>query len=246
MQPITIIRSLLFNLFYILWMPCIGMILFIPSLCIARIATHGVGRTWARGVMVMLRILCGIRFEIQGKEYLQREGAVLYAVKHQSAWETIIFWLLVDTPVYVLKKELLNLPVFGYYLTHKIACIAIDRKAGTSAIRTLVTAAKKHLSAKRQIIIFPEGTRRAVGAAPDYQAGIAALYAMLNIPVTPVALNAGVFWPRNAFLKKSGCITITFLPPIEAGLDRDIFMTRLQYSIEHSSNKLVESIGYKA
>jgi 1-acyl-sn-glycerol-3-phosphate acyltransferase len=243
MHVLNVFRSAIFNLFYALWMPFIGIILFIPSLFIPRIATHGVGRSWAAGVIFMLRIICGIRFEIKGKEYLKREGAMLYAVKHQSAWETVMFWLLVDTPVYVLKKELLSMPVFGYYLKHKIACIAVDRNAGTSAIRKLITGAKEHLAAARQIIIFPEGTRRAVGAQPDYQPGIAAMYAMLNVPVTPVAHNAGVFWPRNAFIKKSGVITIEFLPPIEAGLEREIFMTRLQDSIEQSSNQPIVNTG---
>jgi 1-acyl-sn-glycerol-3-phosphate acyltransferase len=122
-------RSLVFNLLYTLWMPIIGIVLFIPSMCFARIGSHGVGRTWARGVVILLRVVMGIRYEIKGNEYLQRDGAAVYAVKHLSAWETVMFWIFVDTPVYVLKQELTKLPVFGYYLRNKIACIAIDRSA---------------------------------------------------------------------------------------------------------------------
>lgn len=243
MLPIVFIRSLIFNILYTLWMPLIGIILFIPSLFIPRAGTHWIGRSWATGVMFLARIICGITYEIRGREYYKREGAMLYACKHLSAWETVVFWLLMDTPVYVLKKELLNLPVFGYYLKHKLACIAVDRDAGTKAIRALVSGAKENLAAQRQIIIFPEGTRRPVGAEPDYQPGIAALYAMLGVSVTPVAHNAGVFWPRNAFLKRSGKIIIEFLPPIEAGQDKTHFMNTLQESIEQTSNKLIEEAG---
>ena len=221
-------------------MPLVGILLFIPALFIPRIGSHGVGRTWAKGVVILLRVVVGIRYEIKGKEYLQRESATLYAVKHLSAWETVMFWIFVDTPVYVLKQELTKLPVFGYYLRKKIACIAIDRSAGASAIRTLISSSKTHLAAGRQIIIFPEGTRRNVGDTPDYQGGIAALYSALKIPITPVAHNAGLFWSRNAFLKRSGTITIEFLPPIEAGLDRADFMHRLQDTIETHSNSLLQ------
>jgi 1-acyl-sn-glycerol-3-phosphate acyltransferase len=235
------LRSLCFNILYTLWMPLVGIVLFIPAMFIPRVGSHVVGRVWARGVVILLRVILGITYEIKGKEHLQRNGAALYAVKHLSAWETVMFWIFVDTPVYVLKQELTKLPVFGYYLRKKIACIPIDRNGGLSAIKALIFASKEQLAAGRQIIIFPEGTRRHVGDAPAYQGGIAAIYSSLKVPVIPVAHNAGLFWARNAFIKKSGKITIEFLPPIEAGLSREVFMQQLQQSIETSTNSLLHT-----
>jgi 1-acyl-sn-glycerol-3-phosphate acyltransferase len=233
------LRSLFFNILYALWMPLIGIVLYVPALFIPRVGSHWVGRAWAQGVVFLLHYIMGIRYEIKGAEHLQRHGAALYAVKHLSAWETVMFWIFVDTPVYVLKQELTKMPVFGYYLRKKIACIAIDRSAGSSAIRTLISGTKLQLAAGRQVIIFPEGTRRNVGDAPDYHSGISAIYNTLKVPVIPVAHNAGLFWSRNAFIKKPGTITIEFLPPIEAGMERDAFMQRLQDTIENNTNSLL-------
>lgn len=234
------LRSLLFNTLYTLWMPFVGIVLFVPTQFFPRVGSHMVGRVWAKGVVILLRVLCGIRHEIRGTEHLRPQGAALYAVKHSSAWETVIFWTLVDTPVYVLKEELTKMPVFGYYLRKKIACIAINRKAGASAIRSLISQTKEHFAAQRQVIIFPEGTRRAVGAAPEYQNGIGVLYSSLKVSVIPVAHNAGKLWGRNAFLKRSGTIVIEFLPPIQTGLDREEFMQQLQNTIETKTNSLLQ------
>ncbi len=233
------IRSTLFNVLYMMWTPLIALLL-LPIGIIGKgnKLQRIVPIIWAKGVMFLARWVVGIRYEIRGKDYLIQDKGILYACKHQSAWETVVFWLLVDSPVYVLKKELLTIPFFGQYLNYLVHTIAVDRSAGVSALKTLISQTKDHLDAGRQVLIFPEGTRRFVDDEPDYQPGIAAMYNKLGCSVTPVALNSGVLWGRNAFLKRSGVITIEFLPPIEAGLNRKLFAQTLQDTIEEASNKL--------
>jgi len=233
------IRSAIFNLLYMFWTPFIALVL-LPIGLIGKgnKLQRVVPVIWAKGVMYLARWVVGIRYEIRGEDYMIKDRAVLYASKHQSAWETVVFWLLVESPVYVLKKELLNIPFFGQYLNYLVHTIAVDRKAGASALKSLISQTKEHLDAERQVLIFPEGTRRFVDDEPDYQPGIAAMYNKLGCAVTPVALNSGVLWGRNAFLKHSGLITIEFLPPIEVGLDRKTFAKTLQDTIEEASNRL--------
>lgn len=233
------IRSIIFNIVYILWTPLSGLA-FLPIALIFR------GRRlqrlfpsiWGGGLMFFARIILGIRYEIRGKENMVTDGPAIYAVKHQSAWETIVFWTLVKTPVYVLKKELLKIPVFGQYLQFLVHTIAVDRSAGMAALKSLISQSREHLDAGRQIVIFPEGTRKKVGAKPDYQAGITAMYGKLNSQVIPVALNSGLLWGKDAFIKKPGTIVIEFLPAIPAGLPKKEFATRLQDDIETASNRL--------
>lgn len=238
---VLLLRSTLFNMLYMFWTPFIALVL-LPVGLIGKgnKLQRVVPVIWAKGVMFLARWVVGIRYEIRGEDYLIKDRAVLYASKHQSAWETVVFWLLVDSPVYVLKKELLKIPFFGQYLNYLVHTIAVNRSAGVSALKTLISQTKGHLDAGRQVLIFPEGTRRFVDDEPDYQPGIAAMYNKLGCSVTPVALNSGVLWGRNSFVKRSGVITIEFLPPIEAGLNRKLFAQTLQNTIEEASNRLAE------
>ncbi len=192
---------------------------------------------WTRGIMVLMRVICGLTVEIRGRENIPT-GAGLIASKHQSAFETMVFHALVNDPAMVLKKELLNIPIYGWYC-RKTEMIAVDRKGHAAALKAMIAQARAALDNARQIVIFPEGTRSAVDSDLPYQPGIAALYSRLETPVTPVALNTGLFWPRKRFICRPGTLVIEFLPAIEAGLDRKAFMTRLRDDIESRTSDLV-------
>ncbi|MEQ1790010.1 MAG: lysophospholipid acyltransferase family protein [Rickettsiales bacterium] len=239
-QKIThllLIRSVAFNIAFFAW-AFISAILFIPFFVISAEATRKVGKPWAIVSLFFARIFCGIKYEVRGRENIQNIP-VIYASKHQSAWDTLIFLTLLPNMAYVLKKELLRLPFWGWYLW-RMEMIAIDRSAGASSIKQIIRDGKAALGKNRPIVIFPEGTRKKPNATPDYHAGITAMYSSLGIPVVPVALNSGIYWGKNAFFKKSGTIIIEFLPPIPAGLPKKEFIARLQNEIETASNKLIE------
>jgi 1-acyl-sn-glycerol-3-phosphate acyltransferase len=148
-----------------------------------------------------------------------------------------VFPLLLDEPAYVLKRELMSVPLFGAYLK-RCGMIAVDRQGGGPALKRMLAAARAAAADGRPILIYPEGTRTAPGQRRPYHPGVAALYGDLGLPVVPVALNSGLFWGRRSFRKRSGTITIEFLAPIAPGLPRRVFMERLQGSIEEASARL--------
>ncbi|MEQ1706014.1 MAG: lysophospholipid acyltransferase family protein [Rickettsiales bacterium] len=237
-QKITIfllIRSIAFNIAFFAW-AFISAILFIPLFATSSRASLHAGKPWADISLLLARIFCGIKYEVRGRENIQNTP-VIYASKHQSAWDTIIFLNLFPNVAYVLKKELLRLPFWGWYLW-RMKMIAIDRSAGASSIKQLIRDGKAVLAEGRPIVIFPEGTRTKPGAAPDYQSGITAMYSSLSVSVVPIALNSGKYWGKNAFFKTPGTIIIEFLPPIPAGLPKKEFIERLQEAIETASGKL--------
>jgi 1-acyl-sn-glycerol-3-phosphate acyltransferase len=156
---------------------------------------------------------------------------------HQSAWDTFAFLTFLDDGAYVIKKELTRIPIYGWLII-KAAMIPVDRTGGARALRNMVCTARARLAAGRHIVIFPEGTRTAPGTHRAYHPGVAALYSQLAVPVVPVALNSGLFWPRRAFLKRPGHIVVEILPPIPPGLPRGDFMRRLESSIEGTSARL--------
>lgn len=194
-------------------------------------------QVWGRSSVFWLRVIVGIRMEVRGLENIP-PGACLVAGKHQSFWETFAILPLVDDPAMVLKKELTYIPFFGWFI-YKFRMIPVERTAGTQALRAMLTRASEEVAAGRQVVIMPEGTRRAPDDPPDYKPGAAALYAKLGVPCVPFGLNSGLFWPRRSFLRKPGTIVISFLPPIPAGLDRKTFQSRLQTAIEGETAKLV-------
>lgn len=230
------IRSLLFNAFYYLWLvfTLSFMWLFLPL--DRRVMQRAVRFTY-RGHELALRVLCGISYECRGRENVP-EGPAIFACKHQSAWDTGVFYLLFDDPIYVLKKELLSIPFWGWY-ARKSGSIAVDRRAGASALKALVRDVERTLAGGSPVIIFPEGTRTEPGTHPPFQPGIAALYNRCRVPVVPVALNSGLFWGRRKFRKNPGKVILEFLPPMPAGLDRATFMAELQRRIEEASDRLL-------
>ncbi len=168
------------------------------------------------------------------------KGPCIVACKHQSLWETFSLYALLDDPVYVLKRELMWVPLFGWYM-RKAGLIPIDRSAGMAALARMTARARQALigDRPRQLVIFPEGTRRSPGAEPSYKPGIIHLYKKAGVPCVPLALNSGLFWPRRSLLRLPGTIVAEVLDPIPPGLDKDAFFTRLQDAIETTSARLI-------
>jgi 1-acyl-sn-glycerol-3-phosphate acyltransferase len=230
------IRSAIFNvLFYVnlVLFLVLGSWLFICP----RIWAIRALQVWARTSIWLLKVICGTKMEVRGREHIP-QGACMIAGKHQSFWETFAILPLLDDPCMVLKKELTYIPLFGWFAL-KFKMIAVERSAGSAALKKLVARAKEEKARGRQIVIMPEGTRRAPDDPPDYKPGAAALYAALNVPCVPFGLNAGLFWPRRKFLRHPGTIVIEFLPVIEAGLPRKVFQGRLEKAIEGKTRELV-------
>ena len=230
----TLIRSALFMAFF-LFVTALMAILFLPLLAAPRKATVWMARGWARATLWGLKSLAGLDWHQIGDA---PRGGVLVASKHMSMWDTLALYLALQDPAIVLKRELLRIPFYGWYVW-KAAAISIDRGAGADALRHMVHASEKVLREGRPILIFPEGTRKNPGAAPDYKPGVAGLYGQLGVPCVPVALNSGRHW--RGFWKYPGTITLEFLPPIPPGLKRRDFMAALEERIETSTNKLLES-----
>ncbi|WP_299395800.1 1-acyl-sn-glycerol-3-phosphate acyltransferase [Pelagibius sp.] len=233
----TKLRSFLFNVFFYLWTTVV-LLLGLPLMLGPRSGLYHLGRFWVRGIMAALAVLCDLRYDIRGRENLP-QGAFLVASKHQSAWDTLIYSLLLWDHSFVLKQELTWIPVFGQYLI-RAGLVPVDRAGGSKALRKMVAQAKRVAAQGRPIVIFPEGTRVAPGQQRPYHPGVAALYGQLNIPVVPVALNSGLFWGRRSFVKQPGRITLEFLPAIEPGLNRKAFLQRLEAAVEGRSRKLAE------
>lgn len=231
----TTLRSYVFLVLASIWTFGTGF-LYLPLLAgpywLHRRAIH----LWSRGIMALLAIVCDLRFRIQGGENIPT-GPAIVAAKHQSAWETVALNFVLEKPVFILKKELLWIPLIGWHF-QKAGCIAIDRSMGVQAIRAMVPATKAALAKGRQVIVFPEGTRVAFGARHEYQPGVAAMYARTDAPVVPVALDSGRFWGRRSVMKYPGTVSMVFLPPMPPGLDRRTFMRELESHIEVTSERL--------
>lgn len=183
---------------------------------------------WARSMIWWLRITCNIRHEIKGLENLPTTPSIILA-KHQSAWETLAFQAIFPTQVYVLKRELLWIPIFGWGLAMS-SPIAIDRSAGREALKKLVAKGKARLEKGLWVVIFPEGTRKAPGERGKYHIGGAWLASHTQTQVVPVAHNAGEFWAKNSFIKKPGVIQIHIGKPIQT---TDIKTDALNSQVEH-------------
>jgi 1-acyl-sn-glycerol-3-phosphate acyltransferase len=229
-------RSLLFNvLFYVtttLFVVIGSPLLFAPRRwAMAALAVHGRFEIW------LLEVIAGTRLEVRGQDKLPK-GACLVASKHQSAWETFALIPLFRDPAMLMKRELFWIPFHGWF-SKKFEMIPVDRDKGPTALRRILREAKKRVADGREIIIFPEGTRRPPGAPPDSKTGVILLYEALGVPCVPVALNSGLFWPRRSILRKPGTIVVEFLDPIPPGLPKAEFLTRLTGAIETASAHLL-------
>jgi 1-acyl-sn-glycerol-3-phosphate acyltransferase len=230
------LRSLLFNiLFYpvfVFW-----AVIALPTLMMPRAALMKVASWWARSNILLMRVICNIKVEFRGVEKIPK-GPLIVAAKHQSMWETISLLRFFDAPFFVLKRELTWIPLFGLFVV-KANMIAIDRGAGGRALRAIMRRAEEEVRHGRQFVIFPEGTRRPVGAPPHYKSGVSMIYADCAVPCLPVALNSGLFWPRRTFMRYPGTLVVEFLDPLPPGLPRGEFMARIETVIEEATGRLV-------
>jgi 1-acyl-sn-glycerol-3-phosphate acyltransferase len=231
------LRSLVFNvLFYAL---LIFWLLFaIPTFLMPRQAILNVARWWASSSIFLMRVICGTRVEYRGVEKIP-DGPLIVASKHQSMWETFALMPFFPQPLYILKRELKWIPFFGWYLL-KAEMIDVAREAGARTLRDMTRRAGAAVREGRQLIIFPEGTRRPVEAPPRYKPGVALVYKDSGVPCMPVALNSGLFWPRRTFMRYPGTLVVEFLDPLPPGLPRDEFVDRIRDSIEGATDRIVK------
>lgn len=231
------LRSALF-LFLFYFVTFIMMVLGMPIFLLPRRWGWWIVPLWSHVMLFLLRWVIGMKVEFRGIENIP-EGGFIVAAKHQSAWETFALIPFFPDPTYILKRELRWIPLFGWY-TAKMDQIPINRGKRSAALAAMMEAAKVAIASGRQIFIFPEGTRRPAGAAPKYKYGIAHLYRDLNCPVLPVALNAGLYWPRNGKVLYPGTVLVEFLPAIEPGRPADKFYETIVDQIETASDRLIE------
>ena len=237
---LSIARSLLFNVLFFVT-TTLFVVIGSPFLFTPRSWSMAALRVHSRFELWLLRVIVGTRIEVRGREKIP-DGPCLVASKHQSAWETFALIPVFRDPTLLMKRELFWIPFHGWF-SHKFGMIPVDRDKGPSALRRMLREAKKRIEDGREIIIFPEGTRRAAGAPPDYKTGIVLLYDALNVPCLPVALNSGLFWPRRSVIRRPGTIVVEILDPIPPGLPKAEFLDRLRTAIETASNRLLVEGG---
>ncbi|WAJ29863.1 lysophospholipid acyltransferase family protein [Antarcticirhabdus aurantiaca] len=226
----TKLRSVAFNtLFYanlfaqlLFWSPVFFLV---PEAVAWRIV-----KNWARSSLWLLQVIVGARSHVAGTERIPH-GAAIIAAKHQSFWDVLALLPVIDRPTFILKKELMRVPIFGWF-ARRMRMIPVDRKKRGGAIASMLEGAHRAIADGRQIVIFPEGTRTRPGAEADYRPGVFRLYEALGVPAVPVAVNAGLYWPSGTYLRQPGVVRAEVLEPIPPGLDRAAFLDRLRRTIE--------------
>jgi len=233
------IRSLLFYVLFISQTAIIALA--IGALAMVSRGRKGISwalaQYWCRSNIFMLRWITGVRTRVTGMENIPPGGCII-ASKHQSDWDVFAIFPHTGMPAYVVKKELMNIPLFGA-AARSLNCIEVDRRKGAEAIPEMMRQARDAIARGCRIVIYPEGTRKAPLAPPDYRSGVVRMYTQLNVPVVPVALNSGLFWGRNSLVIWPGNAEARFMPAIEPGLPADVFLERLKLAIEGQSNALI-------
>lgn len=234
------LRSLVFNISFFL-MTAITCIVLVPALALPRKVTLKIVTFYLWLNSLVEKYIVGLTFEVRGREYLPTSGSYFAAAKHQSTYETLKMFHLFGDPAIILKKELRRIPLWGWH-AWKLDFIFIDRSDRGGAMASIVKGAQHIKEQGRPIIIFPQGTRvRAEQTSADkpYKGGIAKMYAATDLPIIPLALNTGLFWPRGSFKKYPGKVIFEFLPPIEPGLPEKKVMQALEDRIEEVSIRLM-------
>lgn len=230
------LRSLLYNVLFYAQLVVL-IILAVPTFLMPRPAIMAFAKFWARSSTWLLWAICGTRVEYRGVEKIP-SGPLVVASKHQSMWETFGLLNHFSDPLYILKRELEWIPFFGWYL-RKAEMIGIDRAAGGRSLLKMARQAREEVRKGRQLIIFPEGTRRPVDAPPDYKPGVGQIYVNCGVACLPVALNSGLFWPRRTFMRYPGTLIVEFLDPLPPGLTREEFTRRVSAAVEEATGRLV-------
>jgi 1-acyl-sn-glycerol-3-phosphate acyltransferase len=233
---LILLRSILFNLLFYLNL-LFYMTAALPTLLLPHRAVVAFAKSWGRTNLWLLRTVCGIDVDWVGLEKIPA-GSLIVAAKHQSTWETFALLTLFDDPTFIVKRELMWIPVFGWYIW-KARMIPVNRGARSQALADMTERARAELARSRQLIIFPEGTRRAPGAEPAYKFGVAHLYGEIDVPCLPIALNSGLVWRRRTFLRHPGTVRVEILDPIPPGLGRTEFYELLKRDIEAATARLV-------
>jgi len=231
------LRSLAFSLLFPLMTGFYCIVLAFGPLLPRRGALAG-AYIWLRSVAWLERTVLGLDYRIIGAENLPQHGAFIVAAKHQSAYETMKVHLILKDPAIVMKRELLRLPIWGSY-ARRTGMIPIDRSAGRAAISDMLAASRTAVAEERPIVIFPQGTRVPPGDVRPYKSGAVALYSAFGIPIVPMALDSGLFWPKHG-MKRGGVVTFSFLPPIEPGLPSDQALSILQDRLEAETDRLID------
>lgn len=219
-------------LFYLLVV--LSLIFFLPVLLLPRDWGRAFTAFFIRFLLELLSVVGGLKFRVIGEENLPNEPSI-FAVKHQSAWETFALMALLPRPLPVMKEELLRVPLLGLFF-RRMGCIAVNRDAGKEAQDKLIKEASDWISLGYNIVIFPEGTRTSPGDEPRYKPGVIQLYRQLSVPLSPIGLNAGHYWTRQAGFEKSGLITVCVAPIIPSGFPRAEAYRLMQERIEQASD----------
>ncbi len=230
------LRSIAFSIAFPLWTGICCIVLAFGPLLPRRGALQ-LALLWVRSVAWVERHVLGLHYRVIGRENLPAHGAFIVAAKHQSTFETMKLHLILNDPAIVLKKELLRIPIWGRYLK-QTGMIPIDRGAGRRAVDEMLAASQQAKADGRPIVIFPQGTRIPPGETRTYKTGVVALYQELGLPILPLALNSGLFWPKSG-MKHGGTVTFSFLPPIEPGLEPDSALSLLEQRLESETDRLV-------
>jgi 1-acyl-sn-glycerol-3-phosphate acyltransferase len=235
-SAVLIVRSTIFNLLYYLNLITL-LLMAVPTLFMPQRAILFMAKSWGWSSLWLLRVICGLKVEFRGLEKITNEPLII-AAKHQSTWETFALVTLLDHPTFIVKRELMWVPFFGWFMW-KGGMIPVNRGAGAPVLAEMAIRARSEIREGRQLVIFPEGTRRAPGAEPHYRYGVAHLYAEIGVPCIPVALNSGLYWRRRSFLRWPGTVRVEFLDPIPPGLDKQVLLQRLQNDIETATTRLM-------
>ncbi len=231
-----LVRSVIYVAIFYAW-SVVCAFLMLPLLWAPRRWTLRAMALWARVVIWLLAVICGVKVSFRGLENLPAGGA-LVAAKHQCMFDTMAPLTVFTDPAYVMKRELLRIPFYGWFSV-KAGMIELDRTGGAGAMRKLIVDARARLKEARQLVIFPEGTRTPPGTYTPYQPGVAGIYRDLGLPCTLMATNSGAHWPPHGILRRPGVIVYEFLEPIPAGLPRQEFMRELETRIETASRRLL-------
>ncbi|MEC7577331.1 MAG: lysophospholipid acyltransferase family protein [Pseudomonadota bacterium] len=234
------IRSLIFN---ILYYPITAILCFayLPFLILPRKWLLIMVELYVKIVYVLEKYVLGLDFEIRGAEYLPKDEAFIVAAKHFSSYETLKLHILFKDPAIVIKKELFSIPIWGWY-AKKMRLIGIDRSNRDTALKSVTQGAQMAADMKRPIVIFPQGTRVSLDHTvkdKPYKAGIMRMQNASGLKIVPLAMNTGVFWPRNAFIKKGGKVIFEFMPAVETGLSTQEGLAIIQEAVESKTAALI-------